>query len=131
MTSNLTSPGDRNNSSVMADSAIDDFLQPGEGKIPLVEGHTLFVNATKLHIMRRKAQKVPSKMLRSLLDYYFDTEVLRTHSATGEKSSKPPLPHTIIEPIREYVMMNFKVDPTQINIMINRKCLDAKRKTKH
>ncbi|XP_048732734.1 uncharacterized protein LOC125682116 [Ostrea edulis] len=109
---------------------LDQFFQPGDGKIKLVEGQSLYIDSVKLAILKRKCKKNESKTLKALLDFYFTPKYLAMHSATGEKSAKPGLPVKVVNPIRDYMQQSFKVDASTLNAIINRKCLDAKRSKK-
>lgn len=101
------------------------FFEPGENKVKIVESHNLYIDSTKLVAIRHKGRKNPSKVVRDLLMYFFQPEYLAQHSATGLKSQKRGLPTEIIQPIREFLQKNFKIE--DINGIINRKCLDIAR----
>ncbi|XP_069118912.1 uncharacterized protein [Argopecten irradians] len=104
------------------------FFEPGEGKVLLAEGHSLYISETKLAIIKKKSMRSESRMIRCLLDYYFTPDYLANHSATGEKSKKPALPSKIVLAMKAFLLQSFRsLSESSLNMHINRKCLDSRR----
>ena len=74
-------------------------------QIELIPGSGVFIDPVKLALIRKKAKRSVSKMVRSLLDVFFRREQLALACVGGRSTHKQALDYRITETIRGIVFV--------------------------